>query len=345
MAADNIVELAAVLPNGTHILIAPQSDPDLFWAFRGGGGSTFGVVLSITVKVHPKIHMTVSQWSFSSSGSISNATFWEATRIYLEHVPALMDSGSQAFTAIKPTDGILKFTMTSFVAPNLTVAEYDDLMRPFFTRLVKLGITVEQNTTFHESYLGAWQRAFPKARAPYDPTRSVSATGSRLIPRKNIEDPDLFNRTFAALQSISALGYPFIFYAQKNTAPKGVDNAINPAYRTSAIFLITQGTYPQNSDPERINSVHNVVTDGLVSILKKVAPGSGTYMNEADVREKKWQRSFFGANYPRLLTLKNKLDPERVFYAKTAVGSEDWYIKDDKGLPEVQTGRLCRKIQ
>ncbi|KAF2796591.1 isoamyl alcohol oxidase-like protein [Melanomma pulvis-pyrius CBS 109.77] len=345
MGADNIVELTAVLPNGTHITATTGSNPELFWAFRGGGGATFGVVTSITVKARPKIHVTISTWSFgTAANNITNSTFWQAARVYLEHVTTIADSGSQAFAQIRPATGGLTFSMTSFVAPNKTVAEYDTLMAPFFSKILTLGISVTQNTTFHPSFLGGWQRAFPKISQPWNPEKQVVASGSRLIPRKNFEQPKLFNQTFSTLQNIVDLGYGFIFYAQKNEAHAGVDNAINPAYRKSAVFLILSGSYPQNASAVEVNVVRDQVTKVIVPILKAVTPGSGTYMNEADIREEGWQQSFFGSNYARLLKLKKEVDPNSIFWAKTAVGSENWYIQNDHGLPEVGTGRLCRKL-
>jgi hypothetical protein len=346
MGADNIVELAAVLPNGTHMKISPTTAPDLFWAFRGGGGATFGVVTSITVKAHPKIPVTVSQWSFTSGGNVSDATFWEAVRVFAEHMPAIADSGSQCFTGVYPIPGVgLSWYIYSFVAPNMTVAQYDALMAPYFDKLAALGISTTQNTTFHESYFGAWRRAFPEIDYPYTPDPITTATGSRLIPRRNFEDPALLNQTLSAWQKLIDLGSGFIWYTQKNEAPPGISNAINPAYRDSLAFVILSGYYYPNSTVEEINTVRNMVTNTLVPILKEVTPGSGTYMNEADVREPDWQQSFFGSHYERLLKLKNELDPDRVLWAKTAVGSEDWYIENDRGLQEVQTGRLCRKVR
>ncbi|KAF2876641.1 hypothetical protein BDV95DRAFT_233208 [Massariosphaeria phaeospora] len=106
---------------------------------------------------------------------------------------------------------------------------------------------------------------------------------------------------------------------------------------------MTSGSFSQSATPAEVNVVRNTVTKVLVPILKSVTPGSGTYMNEADVREDDWQQSFFGSHYPRLLGLKDELDPERIFWVKTAVGSENWYVQDDNGLPEVGTGRLCRR--
>jgi len=59
-------------------------------------------------------------------------------------------------------------------------------------------------------------------------------------------------------------------------------------------------------------------------------------MNEADPFEPGFQREFFGVNYGRLLRIKDRFDPEQIFYARTAVGSERWVERED--------GRLCRSI-
>ena len=56
--------------------------------------------------------------------------------------------------------------------------------------------------------------------------------------------------------------------------------------------------------------------------------------SQADFRQPEWQKYFFGKNYPALQKIKAKYDPEDVFYAVTAVGSEAWKQHKD--------GRLCR---
>lgn len=61
----------------------------------------------------------------------------------------------------------------------------------------------------------------------------------------------------------------------------------------------------------------------VIAPLREVAPeseGSGAYLNKANVDEPNWQAAFYGTNYPRLLRLKQELDPKHVFYATTAVG-------------------------
>ncbi|KAJ6012402.1 hypothetical protein N7522_002757 [Penicillium canescens] len=53
MGADSILEAELVTPEGKLIRVNERDYSDLFWAIRGGGGSTFGVIISVTVKAHP----------------------------------------------------------------------------------------------------------------------------------------------------------------------------------------------------------------------------------------------------------------------------------------------------
>ena len=68
--------------------------------------------------------------------------------------------------------------------------------------------------------------------------------------------------------------------------------------------------------------------------MKKVAPDTGAYMNEADRFDPTWQADFYGANWDRLSEVKEKRDQDMVFYCPTCVGSEKWSEDGD--------GRLCR---
>lgn len=57
-------------------------------------------------------------------------------------------------------------------------------------------------------------------------------------------------------------------------------------------------------------------------------------MNEADAFEPDFKKEFFGPNYVRLLSIKDRYDPDQLFYAVTAVGSDRWENRAD--------GRLCK---
>jgi hypothetical protein len=59
------LQYTVVTPNGKVVVANKCQNSDLFWALRGGGGGTFGVVLDSTHKVEPN-------FSFSRSVASSN---------------------------------------------------------------------------------------------------------------------------------------------------------------------------------------------------------------------------------------------------------------------------------
>jgi FAD/FMN-containing dehydrogenase len=53
LAADNLISVDMVLPNGTLATASETNNADLFWAIRGGG-NRFGIVYRFTAKAHPQ---------------------------------------------------------------------------------------------------------------------------------------------------------------------------------------------------------------------------------------------------------------------------------------------------
>jgi hypothetical protein len=51
-AAASLLEAEVVTADGVVRVVNPCSDPDLFWALKGGGGGTFGVVTRLTLRTH-----------------------------------------------------------------------------------------------------------------------------------------------------------------------------------------------------------------------------------------------------------------------------------------------------
>ena len=78
------------------------------------------------------------------------------------------------------------------------------------------------------------------------------------------------------------------------------------------------------------------MTNELLPYLEDLTPNGGAYINEADFRQPDFQTVFYGSHYPALAAIKQKYDPEDLFYALTAVGSENWYEDQSQG------GRLCK---
>jgi FAD/FMN-containing dehydrogenase len=58
--------------------------------------------------------------------------------------------------------------------------------------------------------------------------------------------------------------------------------------------------------------------------ISKVVPRTGSYVAESDFFDKGWRESFWGTNYARLLAVKDKYDPDGLFFVHHGVGSERW---------------------
>jgi FAD/FMN-containing dehydrogenase len=56
---DGVLSAKVVLANGSVVTTSPAAAPDLFWAIRGGGGGTYGIVTEATVRLFDYPTVTV----------------------------------------------------------------------------------------------------------------------------------------------------------------------------------------------------------------------------------------------------------------------------------------------
>lgn len=88
LAADWVLELKVVTPDGHVKVVNSCQDRDLFWALRGGGGATFGVVLSFTMALYPDEPTALVITSISSK--VNNSVhFYDAAAYALTQYPRL----------------------------------------------------------------------------------------------------------------------------------------------------------------------------------------------------------------------------------------------------------------
>jgi FAD/FMN-containing dehydrogenase len=63
---------------------------------------------------------------------------------------------------------------------------------------------------------------------------------------------------------------------------------------------------------------------GAMAPLKALAPEPASYVSETDYFEADWQTAFWGNNYRRLNKVKDRYDPNGLFFVHHGVGSEAW---------------------
>ena len=346
MGADQVLSIDIVLPNGRFITADKTHHSDIFWAVRGGGGATFGVVTSMTVKVHPKtVYSGLTFFVTSGDDSLANMStdaFISGLEAYWRRFPDYAPvEGHYGYSSVFPRfDGIPGYTWEfhPWLAPNTTLADFKKTVAPLLAEWEEIGFTVEPEFFEYDNFLTSWQEHFPNEAVANANLR----TGSRLIPAKNWEDPSLLNKTIAVLKNVMQ-GSALIMYNIVGKKQSGVDNAVNPAWRDNLFYVIVGSSWTDDSTPAEIEAANKAITYTTLAKLRSVTEGAGSYLNEADIAEPDFQQAFWGTNYDRLLEIKKQVDPFDLFWAPTAVGSEGWYITRQESWLPTQNGRLCRE--
>ncbi|TLS22138.1 uncharacterized protein PpBr36_09786 [Pyricularia pennisetigena] len=343
MGADQVLSMEVVLPNGTFTTASQTQNPELFWALRGGGGGTFGVVTSIIVVAHPKLPVTTMTFTLSTGPELPRDTFWAGIRAFMSHYVEFADAGTMSYFFMRKnlTTGVTSFILQPLWGANHTRAQLEGLVAPWLADLADLNIAVTPNITEFESVLPAWVANFPLDQVG----RTDGHGGSRLLPRPNFADEDRLNATVAAVRHAVESGAFMVGYNIKvGGASVAGPNAVNPAYRAAYGFFILGASWDETGDGfwEANARASEVLTTDWVAGLRDLSPGSGTYLSESDINEPDWQFSFWGEHYGRLLTLKRELDPDGLFYVPQGVGSEEWTVTGQREWVPTQNGRLCR---
>lgn len=343
MAADQVLSLNVVTANGRFVTASPNSNPDLFWALRGGGGSTFGVVTSVVIKVFPRMRVSTINWALNTGSNISTRQFWEAWYTVFKQLPIYTGAGHHPFFTISNSGpGQFASNMGPWFAPEMDKSELEGFTSSLFSGFQALGIDVSPVFEEYDSYYDSWDAKLPAGGWGATNVR----IGSRIFPKSIWEDSDKLNATFQALKSIVEDGGVWLGTAIEPAAQGGFpDNAVNSAWRETVHFAIIAAQW----DPDEPESGKKEKSDRLtfdwMARLREVSPGGGAYLSESDYIEPDFTQSFWGSGkYPRLYELKQYYDPLGVFYAHQAVGSEDWHMSEMifGNLPS-QNSKLCRK--
>src|SRR5215472_6285208 len=75
LTCDNVIGVEIVTADGVVKECSADSEPDLFWACRGGGGGSFGVVTAFTFRTYPAPDLVLFflQWPWSAAGQVVSA--------------------------------------------------------------------------------------------------------------------------------------------------------------------------------------------------------------------------------------------------------------------------------
>ena len=345
IAAGSLLEAEVITADGKRVIANACTNPDLYWALKGGGGGTFGVVTRVTLKTHP-----LPSLFCGVSGEISardDAAFRELVRRFLvlyhdqladEHwgeQVKLRQDRTLVFSLV--TSGLTKkeaqqrfeaFHTWAAAQPALTVklSYYDLPPRKLWdyralSELAPKEIQVDPRSRGSESPRWWWSGDSDQVDITWYAYRS------RWVPLQLFEAKNAARFAGALVEAAHHHSFSLQFNkgqagAEADAVLRDRDTAMNPAVLDAAALIICADGERAPRREEGVRARRAV--EAAMSVIDALAPDAGTYVNEADWFEHDWQRSFWGKNYERLLQIKRTWDPDGLFTCHHCVGSERW---------------------
>lgn len=128
LGVDNALQFKVVLPNSSYVTANSFQNPDLFWALRGGGGPSFGVVVESTVRTHPSLPYTAVFYTATANDTSSYISLLET---WMTHHNGISDAG---WSGVWPfLDNTLYLTFFAQGTPP-TSASANKTMEAFFAQ-------------------------------------------------------------------------------------------------------------------------------------------------------------------------------------------------------------------
>ena len=356
LAAAALLEAEIVTADGSVKIANACNNADLFWALKGGGGGSFGVVTKLTLRTRelPENFGAVFASIKANSDESFKTLITKLIELYRDH---LFNPHWGEQIRFRP-DNRIEITMLSH---GLT-KEHAEASWESFENWVKQTpqyYKIEMPLTIMTiPARQLWDTAFLKQFAsdliaiddrPNAPEGNVywrsnkSEAGQFLhgyhsawLP-DNLLDRDNQKKLADALFSASRYWSTTLHFnkglagAPSEELAAAKDTAMNPDVLNAFALAIVAGegepafTGIPGHEPDLNEGRRQAERiKKAMDELKKIAPNAGSYVSESNFFEQNWQHSFWGSNYPRLSAVKKKYDPEGLFFVHHGVGSEEW---------------------
>ncbi|MEO5681587.1 MAG: FAD-binding oxidoreductase [Chitinophagaceae bacterium] len=356
LAAAALLEAEIVTADGSVEIVNACRKPDLFWALKGGGGGSFGVVTKLTLRtralpekfgaVFGKIKATddasfkvlIQQILTLYATKLFNPNWGESISFYADNTVNFnlvfqglnkeqAEASWQDFTNwLKQTPEKYTFGMPLTVIDLPAQRLWDvDFLKKYAPQLI--ASDDRPGAPAHNVY---W------ASNKEEAGQFLYAYHSAWLPQSLLQkdkQAQLADAIFASSRSwtMSLHFNKGLAGASAEEIAAAKDTAMNPAVLDAFALAIIAGegqpafTGLAGHEPDVTEARRGATKiNQAIKDLLQVAPGAGSYISESNFFEKNWQQSFWGANYPRLAAVKKKYDPEGLFFVRHGAGSEVW---------------------
>ncbi len=295
LSIDNILSVDMVLADGSFVTANEKENPDLFWAVRGGGGN-FGIVTAFTFKLHP-IDMLYGGPMLYELSEAKDVIKWYDK--FIRTAPNDLN-GFFAFLTVPPgppfPENLHLKKMCGIVwAYSGPMDKAEELFKPI--RAFKTPALDFVGPIPQPSLQSMFDALYPPGFQWYWRADFVND-----INDKAIAEHLKFGEQLPTMFSTMHL-YPI------NGAASKVKNADTAwSFRDSTYAMVIVGVDPDPANKEKITTW----TKQYWEALHPYSAG-GAYVNFMMDEGEDRVKATYGKNYERLVSIKNKYDPNNFF--------------------------------
>jgi FAD/FMN-containing dehydrogenase len=318
LTCDDLVSARIVTADGQVRECDDAREADLFWALRGGGGGSFGVVTSLTLRTHVATDLALGFMSWPWSRAAAVVAAWQA---WMSRAPDALWSTLHLQTAA----GGPEVTLHA-VLPGATA----DLARQFDALVAGIGPPAyrEQGVRAYRDVMlleaGCLGRTL-------DQCHLAGTTSGGVLQRESYVAKSAIAQRPLSGDAIAALVGAVDALARRRDAGSGavlLDTLGGAVARLAAdatafphrdAFAVAQllASWDAGAAPTVVDATRSWLRDLYAAARPLI--GRGAYVNYADPDLDDWSEAYFGPNYARLQQVKAKYDPDRVFDFPQAV--------------------------
>lgn len=218
MGADNLLEATIVTPTGEILVANPCQNSDLFFAIRGGGGGTYGVVTEVVVKTYPDPQTTKVLFQLSTTGPNVTREYWEMVGFIHAEMQRMKEGGLSGYYFVvgPPTYPVYAF-LGLFAIYNKPNGTMEKLWAPIVRKiesqpgLFQYASEVTQAKTFLEAYSSVTNEQVADGGSAY---------ASWLLSPKSLENADVTAKVFSEIGASVNASEPNVRPPSKVTAKK-----------------------------------------------------------------------------------------------------------------------------
>ena len=350
-AAAGLLEAEIVTADGEIRIANACTNPDLYWAIKGGGGGTFGVVTRLTLRTHELPRFM--GYAGATIKAQSDASFLKLIARFIDFYHDSLFNPHWGEQVKFDSGNRLEISM---VCQGLDKSQIAGVWQPFIEWVKAAPRDFTLTEPFRSGALDAqsWWDLSDNPSMIHDTREGVpkghawwrgdqDQVGAFLHGYETLWLPASLlhsdrQHQFADALFAASRHKQVELHINKGLAgapPEALaatrQTAMNPAVLDAfTLALIADGegpAYPSLPRPDvdwasARADAHAI--DRAAAELSKLVRNPGSYVSESNYFNHSWQDAYWGRNYPRLRAIKNKYDPDGLFFVHHGVGSEDW---------------------